>query len=72
MTAQIIKFPKTRKFTLYFNLPEYCQMSSNGHQITWKIDGQQGEATLWAHNEEHAKQLIEECICVLNLVNDKW
>ena len=72
MTAQIIKFPKTRKFTLYFNLPEYCQMTSNGHQIAWKIHGTQGEATLMAHNEEHAKQLVEECICVLNWVQDKW
>ena len=47
-------------------------MSSNGHQINWKIHGTEGEATLWAHNEEHAKQLIEECICVLSWVNDKW
>ena len=70
--TEIITFPKERKFTLYFNLPEYCQMTSNGHQIAWKIHGTQGEATLMAHNEEHAKQLVEECICVLNWVQNIW
>tara|TARA_B100001057_G_scaffold496778_1_gene599118 strand:- start:1350 stop:1568 length:219 start_codon:yes stop_codon:yes gene_type:complete len=72
MTAKIIKFPEARKFTLYFNLPTYCQMSSSTHQIAWKIHGTQGEATLMAHNLEQAKELIEECVCVLSWVQDKW
>lgn len=70
--TEIITFPKERKFTLYFNLPEYCQMTSNGHQIAWKIHGTEGQATLMAKDKEHAKKLVEECICVLNWVQNKW